>query len=383
MILQAPDRRATDSAKWTRHARAGRDVLPFWVADMDFVSPPAIIDALRDRVNHGVFGYADAPASCLEAVLEMLAMRHGIEVSEDWIVWLPGLVPGLAVAAACAGIPGDGVLIQPPVYPPFFSCPLSAGRKVQAAPLEFDEETGRFGPSVDKLEAACTPETRMLLLCNPHNPVGRVFNEKELDAICQFCANRNVIMCSDEIHCDLILDQHKPHRTATSREGQNGLRTITLHAPSKTYNIAGLGLSFAVIPDPELRAAFRRAKAGFVPDPNVLSYAAAEAAYRHGGEWLGALLGQLRANRDRLFEGIGALPGLRPFAVEATYLMWIDARGLGVENPQRWLLEHADVFLSDGADFGAPGFVRFNFGCAPETLEEGLCRIASAIATAR
>ena len=377
-MLISPDRRGTDSAKWTRHAQPGRDILPFWVADMDFVSPPAVVEALQARVGHGVFGYADASESCAEAVRAYLRTRHGVEVPAEWIVWLPGMVPGLAVASRAVGSPGDDVMIMTPVYPPFFSCPKAAERGLVLCPLAYDETERRYSIDEAALEAARTARTRLLILCNPHNPVGRVFQESELAAVRRFCARHDIVLCSDEIHCDLILDEDKPHRTAIPWEGQGGLRTITLHAPSKTYNIAGLGLSFAVIPDESLRQAFRRAQRGLVPDPNVLSYVAAEAAYRYGEPWRQELLAQLRLNRDRARQVLDARPGLRTHPVEATYLLWIDARSLEAADPHRFLLDRANVFLSPGTDFGAPGFLRFNFGCAPAVLEEGLGRMARA-----
>lgn len=378
-MLHSPDRRGTDSAKWTRHAHPERDILPFWVADMDFASPPEVIQALHERIDHGVFGYADAPASCRDAVQEYLHRCHGVEVPEEWFVWLPGMVPGLSVASRTAGKPGDGVMILSPVYPPFFGCPKSADRATVVAKLDPGEHGTAWQLTEEALESALTPRTRMLLLCHPHNPVGRVFTDRELAIARAFCVRHDLVLCSDEIHCDLILDTDKPHRTAIPWEGVDGLRTITLHAPSKTYNIAGLGLSYAVIPDPKLRAAFRKAGRGFTPDPNVLSYAAAEAAYRHGEPWRLRLIDRLRANRDRAVEAINALPGLKTYPVEATYLLWIDARGLGLDNPHRFFLEAAHLYFSPGTDFGAPGFLRLNFGCHEETLEEGLRRMRNAV----
>ncbi len=374
-MLHTPDRRNTDSAKWSRHARPGRDILPFWVADMDFASPPEVIEALRQRVEHGVYGYADAPESCMEAVLTYLRDDLGAEVDPSWIVWLPGMVPGVAVAARACATPGEEILINTPVYPPFFKAPAAEGRIVVQAPLGFDETQGRYFFDPEIVERAITPKTRMLLLCHPHNPVGRAFTTEELQSVRQLCQRHNLILCSDEIHCDLLIEPGLKHQTAIPWEGSGGLRTITLHAPSKTYNIAGLGLSYAVIPDPTLRLAFTRAKAGIVPDPNVFSFVAAEAAYRHGKPWLTQVLQQIRENRDKARAALDALPGLRTFPLEATYLLWIDARHTGLENPHAHFLKQADVFFSPGSDFGAPGFLRMNLGCSPQTLDEGLSRL--------
>jgi cystathionine beta-lyase len=380
-MIPSPDRRGTDSIKWMRHARPGRDILPFWVADMDFTSPPEVIDALRARVDHGVFGYGNATPGLVEAVRDYLRVTHRADVPEEWIVWLPGMVPALSIACRAVGQPGESALIHTPVYPPFFTAARDAGMETRKAPLRLDESADKFVIDIGAMEAALTPDTRLLLLCHPHNPVGRAFTTEELAAIRAFCVRHQLVLCSDEIHCDLILNRQKtPHETAIHWEGENGLRTITLHAPSKTYNIAGLGLSYAVIPDESLRRSFQRAMGGLVPYPNTLSLTAAEAAYRHGGPWLEEVLGILRANQTTALAAINALPGLHAFPVEATYLMWIDARGLGVEDAHAFFLEKADVYLSPGRDFGAPGFLRFNFGCPPELLAEGLRRMAAAVA---
>lgn len=381
-MLSSPDRRGTDSIKWMRHAQPGRDILPFWVADMDFTSPPEVIDALRARVDHGVFGYSNATPGLVESVLDYLRKTHGAEVSPEWLVWLPGMVPALSVACRAVGKPGESVMIHTPVYPPFFNAARDAGMETRRAPLRLDVATDKFVVDVEAMEAALTPDTRLLLLCHPHNPVGRAFTNDELSAIRGFCVRHQLVLCSDEIHCDLILHPRQtPHRTAIHWEGEDGLRTITLHAPSKTYNIAGLGLSYAVIPDESLRRSFQHAMGGLVPYPNSLSLIAAEAAYRHGRPWLEEVLGVLRANHETALAAINAIPGLHAFPVEATYLMWIDARGLGVGDPHAFFLEKSDVFLYSGRDFGAPGFLRFNFGCPPELLAEGLRRMAAAVAT--
>ena len=336
-MLHSPDRRGTDSIKWMRHARPGRDILPFWVADMDFTSPPAVVDALRARVEHGVYGYGNAPDSLLQAVTDYLAEQHGVEVPGDWIVWLPGMVPGLSVACRAVGAPGDAVMIHTPVYPPFFAAGRDAGMDTVEAALRLDAEADRYVLDLDAMEAALTPRTRLLLLCHPHNPVGRAFTSGELQAIRGFCTSHGLVLCSDEIHCDLILNPPAtPHHTAIAWEGMDGLRTITLHSPSKTYNIAGLGLSYAVIPDPGLRAHFRRAMGGLVPYPNTFSLTAAEAAYRHGRPWLDEVLAVLRQNEATARAALNALPGIHAFPVEATYLMWLDARAMPVEDPHRF-----------------------------------------------
>ena len=380
-MLLSPDRRGTDSIKWMRHAQPGRDILPFWVADMDFTSPEPVIDALRARLDHGVFGYGNATPGLVESVLDYLKRQHGVDVPAEWIVWLPGMVPGLSAACRATGAAGDAALILTPVYPPFFSAARDAGMETQRAALRPDPVSNRYVLDIDALEAAVTEKTKVLLLCHPHNPVGRAFDAAELAEVRAFCVRHNLVLCSDEIHCDLILyPESTPHQTAIAWEGMEGLRTITLHAPSKTYNIAGLGLSFAVIPDASLRKAYQRGMGGLVPYPNTLSLTAAEAAYRHGGPWLAEVMDVLRHNHALALAALNALPGIHAYPVEATYLMWIDARGLGLEDPHQFFVEKADVYLSPGRDFGAPGYLRLNFGCPTAMLEEGLSRMAKAVA---
>jgi cystathionine beta-lyase len=234
----------------------------------------------------------------------------------------------------------------------------------------------------EALEAACTPSTRLLLLCSPHNPVGRVFDEAELRRLADFAARHDLIVCSDEIHCGLVLDQARPHRALAALDEATARRTITLMAPSKTWNIPALYCAFAVIPDAALRRRYRHAMRGIVPHVNVLGMVAAEAAYRDGDAWRQALLAYLRANRDRVVDAVAALPGLSMTVPEATYLGWIDCRAMmaarGVDDPAAFF-EAAGVGLSDGAVFGAPGFLRLNFGCPRATLDEALARMARAL----
>jgi cystathionine beta-lyase len=372
------DRSGGDSIKWNRYA--GRDVLPMWVADMDFAAPPAVIEALQARVAHGVFGYAEPWPSLTEAVLGHLENEYGWCIEAEWLVWLPGLVTGLNVA--CRTVDGD-VLTATPVYPPFMSAPRLSGRNLLTAPLA--QEGGRWGWDWSAMDAAITPASRLLLLCHPHNPVGRAWEESELAAIGDFCKRHDLLICSDEIHCDLLLEPGRRHVPMAMRDAGIARRSITLMAPSKTFNVPGLGCAFAVIPDTGLRRRFTQAMAGIVPHVNVLGLVACEAALRDSSDWHAALIETLRRNRDLVESTVAALPGLHMSHVEATYLAWIDARGLigeGLENPQRHFEAHG-LGLSDGADFGAPGWMRLNFGCAPGTLAEGLQRLTAGTLAAR
>ena len=368
------DRRGGDSLKWNRYA--GRDVLPLWVADMDFAAPPAVLDALRRRIDQGVLGYAKPWPSLIEATLAHLNRQYGWSVDPDWLVWLPGVVPGLSLA--CRAVAGE-VITATPIYPPFLAVPGSSGRVLHTAGLRLQDDAGGSAWHWDwaALEAAVTPATRLLLLCHPHNPVGRVWRADELAKLAEFCQRHDLYVCSDEIHCDLILDADTRHTPLALAHPELASRCMTLMAPSKTYNIPGLGCSFAVIQDPALRARFAEAMHGIVPDVNVLGLVAAEAAYREGEPWRRAALDILRARRDRVEQAIAAITGLSTTHVEATYLAWIDARGLKVTDPAEFF-EQAGVGLSNGVDFGAPGWVRLNFACTAETLETALARIRRA-----
>ena len=368
---QSIERRGSDSLKWNKYA--GRDVLPLWVADMDFAAPPAVIAAIQRRVEHGVLGYAEPWPSLIEAVIDHLQRAYAWRVDAEWLVWLPGLVSGLNVA--CRAVDG-GVLTVTPVYPPFLSAPRFSGRPLSTASLHLNN--GKWEWDFPALEAALRPDSRLLLLCHPHNPVGRAWNEWELGELADFCQRHDLVVCSDEIHCGLVLDEHRRHLPLAKLGADIARRSITLMAPSKTYNIPGLGCAFAVIPDAVLRHRFASALAGIVPHVNVLGLAACEAAYRDSDDWHAALIAYLRANRTRLETAVAAMPGLAVSHVEATYLAWIDARGLGVDNPTRFF-EAAGVGLSTGAEFGLPGWVRLNFGCPQATLDQALERMRLAV----
>lgn len=373
----APERRGTDSQKWQKYA--GRDVLPLWVADMDFVSAPPILDALRARVDHGVFGYARPTASTVEAVTGALAQRYGWKVDPEWIVWLPGLVVGLNVTAQAFAGPGEEVLTLTPVYPPFTSAPRNSGRSPVGVP--FTLAGGKWEIDWDALERAVTPRTRLFYLCNPHNPLARVWRRAELERLGEFCVRHNLVLCSDEIHCDLILDPALPHVPSATLSPALAARSVTLMAPSKTYNVPGLGTSLAIIPDATLRARFNRAAAGVVAEVTCLGFTACEAAYRDCEPWRQQLLTYLRGNRDYLVDALPrALPGLKIEApVEATYLLWMNVAGLGIPDPVAHFERHG-VGLSDGAPFGArPGtHLRLNFGCPRATLVEAVRRMQAA-----
>ncbi len=368
------DRRGSDSFKWGKYA--GRDILPLWVADMDFAAPPAVLAALHRRIEHGVFGYGGPWPSLTESVLAHLQGEYGWSIEPEWLVWLPGLVTGLNVA--CRAVDGE-VLTATPIYPPFLSAPHFSGRKLNRVELAHDNN--RWHWDMAALQLATTAATRLFLFCHPHNPVGRCWSRDELLALADYAERHDLVVCSDEIHCGLILDADKRHIPFASLSPAAAQRSITLLAPSKTFNIPGLGCAFAVIPNPALRRRFEQAMHGIVPHVNVLGLAACEAAFRHGGDWHRELIAYLRGNRDRVAATMASLPGVRMAPVEATYLAWIDVRDLRLAKPAAHFEAHG-IGLSDGADFGAPGWLRLNFGCPRATLDEALSRFERAVRAA-
>jgi len=376
-FITCPDRTGTGSLKWERYA--GRDIMPMWVADMDFTSAPEIIEALRDRVAHGVFGYTVPPASTVQAAIEYLHTRHGAEITPEQIVWFPGLVPALNVACRAFVPAGGEVLTCTPVYPPFLTAPEFAGAGLRT--VELLENNSIWEIDFEGLEAAVTPSTKLFILCNPHNPVGRVFPRATLDRLAEFCRRHSLVLISDEIHCDLVLDD-LPHTSGLKLSSPDGPPILSMFAPSKTFNLAGLACAFVVVPDPTTRRIFQKAARGLITEINALGYAGCEAAFKFGWPWHRELIEVLRANRDRVEEfAASSLPGIRTWHLESTYLAWLDARELGLPNTTKFFEDHG-VGLSDGVPFGAPqGFVRLNFGCPRSQLDEALARMARALAS--
>ena len=374
------DRRGTGSLKWDRYA--GQDILPMWVADMDFAVCPEVLQAMQQRLAHPIFGYTRPTPGPVEAVLAYLKNTHGIAADPSWLVWMPGMVPGLAMAAASCGLPGDEVMTFTPVYPPFLNVPKDVGRRLVAVPLSVSD--GRSTFDFPAMEAALTPRTRLVMLCSPHNPVGRVWTRAELEQLADFCLRHDLSLCSDEIHGDLLLEPERaPFTTCLALAGPIQERLVVMMAASKTYNVPGLGISFAIIPDPERRRQFQATKNGLVAETNPLGFAATEAAYRHGEAWRAALCRYLRGNRDFLAAQLAEhCPEVLMAPLEATYLAWLDLRSLGLAHPAAHFEKHG-LGLSNGADFGAPGFLRLNFGCPRAVLEEGLRRVRRAVAAAR
>jgi cystathionine beta-lyase len=370
-------RKATGCIKYDRKP----ELDPFWVADMDFVSAPCILDALHKRIDHGIFGYAQAQPGLAGAIAGYLETRRGVALDADHLVHLGGLVPALSLAARAFCADGGELMTCAPVYPPFLGVHKDAEAKLVTVDHVFAD--GRWEFDWGKMEESVTEKTKAFLLCNPQNPLGRAFSEAEVVKLAEFCEEHDLVLVSDEIHCDLIFDEAAtPHFSALNLPEHLAKRTITLLSPSKTWNIAGLGYAFAIIPDDTIRRRFSAARGHTLAEINALAYYAAESAYRDGEPWRKELIDYLKSNRDELVRFINEeCEGLAIHPPEATYLAWIDARALGVPNPADFFEKEAGLFLSDGAFFGWPGYVRFNFGCPRSRMIEGLGKMKTAIAS--
>ncbi|HKK17900.1 MAG TPA: PatB family C-S lyase [Opitutales bacterium] len=373
---RCPDRRGYGSLKWDKYK--GSDILPLWVADMDFVAAPEILAALQARLDHGVFGYTIPHEAPTEAVLNYLDRQHGYSAKASWLNFLPGLVPAINLCVHAFTKPEESVMTATPVYPPFLSAPDYADRELIKVPLCLDSE-GHWALDLEAMEAAIKPHTRLLVLCSPHNPVGRVFSREELAGLADFCERHDLVLISDEIHCDLVFDQNVQHVVTATLGESIAKRTVTLMAPSKTYNLPGLACAFSVIEDPQLRKRFRNTIRGIITEVNCFGYAGCEAAYNEGEPWRQALLRYLRGNYELVYDFVKTeLPQITFRPMESTYLAWFDVRELGLENPAQFFENHG-VGLSDGLPFDGKGHLRLNFGCPRARLEEGLQRMKKAV----
>lgn len=388
----APDRLHTNSIKWTLF---DPDVLPLWVADMDFPAPAPILDAIREKLDHGVLGYEFPTKTLRQQVVDRMLRIHGWEVDPEWVLATPGVIAAFNAAAQALGRPGQGVLFQPPAYPPFYGVSTNSGLIDQFAPLIETGQGQELRYEVDLAEFRNAihqgARTSLFLLCNPHNPTGRVFSRAELLGMAEACLEKDVFICADEIHNEHIHDGLK-HTVLASLSPEIAARTITLVAPSKTFNVPGLFCAFAIIPNPELREQFKKTTERMVMHISSLSLAAAGAAF--GGQcdpWLAELRASLVATRDELISALQAdFPEIRYTRPEATYMTWLDCSGLartgrGLPDPHTFFLEKARVALSKGADFGAPyhQHTRLVFGCTRETLRQALQRMKDALSVAR
>jgi cysteine-S-conjugate beta-lyase len=388
------DRTAWSSTKWMKYA--GKDVIPLSLADMDFSAAPVIQEAVAEHVASGDFGYMSAPDELAHLLVDDHRRRYGWEVDHQSVVWLSGVVLGLNLAVKTCCQPGEGAIVLSPIYPPFLRAPGVQGRGLIDVPMKQVETAGiEFAIDFDALERAVTPQTteegyvgkaRLLMLCHPHNPIGRFFTRTELDQLAEFCERHELYVCSDELHCDLALDEQALHipfaRVAQARSPALLERTITLHGPGKTYNTAGLGIAWAIIPNAELRRRFQASMQKLVPDPCCLGFTALRAAFWSGEPWRKALVTQLRINRDAVSVALDRM-GLPHTHPDVSFLTWIDARAIAakVGSAAAWFEEYG-VGLSEGAEFGRQGFLRLNFAAPAVLLTEALARMEAAVAAA-
>lgn len=377
------DRRNTNSIKWDTVAqtRGDRDVLPLWVADMDFRVPPAVLSAMAEAVDHGIFGYAGIPDDAWSAVAAWIGRRYSWDVPVEWLSYTAGVITGLNVAIQTFTRPGEKIVIQPPVYPPFHNSVIANGRRLVYNNLVRDSH-GSYRMDLAHLDSCIDSDTRMLVLCSPHNPVGRAWTREELANLADLCVERDILLFSDEIHADLLLDGRK-HCSIASLGEEIASRTITGIAPSKTFNIAGLKASVIITPDGAMRHAFDRAQQNTfgLYEANTFAVVGMQAAYTHGEEWLGSVLEYLRDNRDFAMDYLSSnVPGITVAAPEATFLFWLDFTRTGLTHDEvaHKLKEEAHVILNDGRSFGlnGEGHFRLNFGCPRKTLEDALHRIS-------
>lgn len=375
-------RRGTGSVKFDglKEYFGKKDLLPMWVADMDFRVPDCIITALRRRADHGIFGYPLVTGEFYSAIIKWMKIRHGWDVSADWILFTPGVVPALTMSVMACTRPGEKVLLQSPVYPPFFSAIKDNDRVLVNNQLV--EDNGKYSIDFNDLEKKLSLGVRMMFFCNPHNPAGRVWSANEVDRVAGLCRKYNVILISDEIHSDLIYRGHRHVPAAFSESGTENLAICM--APSKTFNLAGMATAFLIIPDTGLRNRIKRLIENLhIHYGNIFGHVALQAAYEGGGEWLDALLDYLLVNRDMVTEFFtGEIPEIRPVVPEGTYLVWLDCRRTGMTDIElkRFFIKKAGIAMNPGPVFGpgGEGFHRLNIGCPRSVLAEALEKIKKA-----
>ncbi len=362
--------------KWDKYRN--QDILPFWVADMDFEVAPVILQALTERIQHPIFGYTVVPDGLIEAVQKHLVDEYSWSVDPDWLVWLPGVVTGLAASCRAYCPDGGEILVNPPIYHHFYDSHLADRQTLTKVPLH--KVNGRWTYDLEAMERAINANTKVFLMCTPHNPTGTVFTLEELEKAASLCKQHGVVMVSDEIHCDLVIDQESRHIPTAMAAPDYSDHIVTIMSGSKTWNIAGLNCSFAIISDADLRSKFQSACQSIVPIVPPLAFEATRAAYAEGGPWRQELLCYLAGNYAYLKEEFKTIEGMNLEPIEATYLAWVDATGLGLSDTQAFFEKHG-VGLSGGEQFGQAQFVRINFACPRKTLEQGMARIRKAVAS--
>lgn len=378
------DRTSKNSAKWTLMKRLTGfdDLIPLWVADMDFTAPPEVVEALKERATHPIYGYTVPTEGYYNGLINWMDKRHGWSgVEKDWILYTPGVVAGFSIAIQAYSQPGDKVVIQPPVYYPFKRQILGTGRQVVENPLKIVD--GYYEMDFEDVAEKIDERTKMIILCSPHNPVSRVWKREELEKLVKVCEEKNILIVSDEIHNDLILGEIKHTPTATISE-EAIQRTVTLVAPSKTFNLAGLTNANAIIPNKKLREAFRSQASKGSGHGNIFGMVAQDAAYNKGEAWLEELLTYLRGNLKYLEEFIAEkIPGLKLYPLEGTYLAWVDCTSLGMNDEElnEFMLKKAKLWLDEGTLFGTGGsmFMRINIACPRSLLKQALENLEKAV----
>jgi cystathionine beta-lyase len=384
---EAPVRENSNCLKWDKREEVfGRaDVIPMWIADMDFSTPPFIIEALRERLNHEILGDSYRPDAYFNSFIRWASEMYEWEIRREWIEFSPGVVPALNMCTLAYTSPGDEIIIQPPVYPPFYGAVNDHGRKLVFNPL-LETDKGWI-MDFEGLRRAITSPSRMLILSNPHNPVGRAWTREELNQLAEICHEKGIIILSDEIHSDLTLPGVKHVPLASISEKAASI-TVTCMAPSKTFNLAGLSTSSVIISDPELMEKYRHTLVGLhMHLGNIFGNIASEAAYTHGRAWLAELMHYVEGNVDLVMNFChDRLPQIRPVRPEATYMIWLDCRAMGLNSTElnRFFVEQAGVGMNEGFRFGpgGEGFMRMNLACPRATVKKALEQIETAIKTA-
>ncbi len=366
------DRSLTNSIRWDKY---GPGVSPLWVADMDFQPPEAVIQALKNRVEHGIFGYTYASPKLKEVIVDYVQRMYHWKIQPEWISFLPSVVTGLHLSVRMLTDVGDHLLIPHPAYHHFKDAALGAQRDFSAYDMHL--RNGRYTFDISQLESLVRPQTKLIMLCNPHNPGGCVFTKPELETIAQFAKKHQLLICSDEIHADLILDEGIVHHPIGSIGQGVEQFSFSLMSLNKAYNFPGMGMSWLICPHPEIQKKIMKDVHTLIPNPNLFAYDVTQAAMEHGQEWHSALIQYLRQNRDQVYQRINAIPGLSMAHLQATYLAWIDCSAMGWPDPYEEFLK-AGVALSPGAQFGDQQFVRLNFGTSSKILDQALDRIEKA-----
>ena len=368
------DRHNTNSLKWDKYKH--QDIIPLWVADTDFKAAPVIQQALEDRVNHGVFGYTRTDEQRNQVVADYYKKKYGCHVEANWIVWVPGIVASLTLAIRSLSKQHRQVLTPDMVYPYFHTTPAAAGKQANHLAMTYAEDRVRI--DIDALEKRNAQDARVMLFCNPQNPGGAIYTRDELLRIDTYCEANNLVLVSDEIHADIILDEDKKHVPYIDVSAHALNNSIVLGAASKAFNVAGLACSWAVIANDELRQAFKDEMHGIISEINPFGYTATLTALTDGDDWLAAMNRYLRDNRDYLMEQLNGIKGLRMLPLESTFLAWVDASELKLDDPCAFF-EAAGVGMSPGSNFNDTNFLRLNFGCAKSVLEEAVRRIKAAL----